>query len=268
MRPVRALLPVVLAAALLAGAAPGALAARPRDTMPNLGDSSVAYTVISGYDHIPAAVRDIVLAAAQQEGYASRRHEPGTESVHVVPDPEHPDRIVVAETFSSAAAHRAHSRGPYARNFAALLAAFGVTGPTTTVANYSLATDDGTGRVASSRGDDGHVFTVVAEFTHVQPEYREEFLKVAKADGYLSLTGEPGTIGFHFVPDAADPTRFVFLETFTDEAAFTAHLNGAPAAAYLDVVAKGHIVGPHFFVTLATTGFDKPGGWSVPNRKA
>ncbi|WP_431684049.1 putative quinol monooxygenase [Kitasatospora sp. KL5] len=268
MRPARALLTAAVTAALLAGAAPGASAARPGATMPNLGDSSVAYTVISAYEHIPAAARAAFVAAAQQEGYASRRHEPGTESVHVVPDPEHPDRIVVAETFASEPAYQVHRTGRHARRFAALAALLGVTGPSTTVANYSLPTDDGTGRVAPSRGDNGRVFTVVAEFGNVQPEFREEFVKVAQADGYLSLTGEPGTIGFHFVPDAADPTRFVFLETFTDEAAFQAHATGAPAKAYLEVVAKAHIVGPHFFVTRVTTGFDRPGGWSVPNRKA
>ncbi|WP_035845435.1 putative quinol monooxygenase [Kitasatospora azatica] len=231
----------------------------------NRDEGTVAYVSITTWEHIPATARAGFIAAAQDDGYDSLRHEPGTYSVHVVPDPDDPSRVVIASTFTSEAAYQRHQHGRYERDLRAHAARAGIAGPAKVVRNYSLTATTGDGKLASPHGDGGTVFTVVAVFTNVQAQYRAEFLKIAQADGYGSLTGEPGTLGFHFVPDPDDPTRFVFLETFTDQAAFVAHKNGAPAQAYLDLVSRAGIIGPEFVITNVTTGFDKPGGWSVPN---
>ncbi|WP_035850703.1 putative quinol monooxygenase [Kitasatospora azatica] len=264
-----ALLPVALTAALLAGAqtagAAGAERGAPR-VAANQDEGVLSFVSITTWEHIPAATRDRFIAAAQDAGYDALKHEPGTESAHVVPDPEHPDRVLIASTFLSEAAYQRHQQGSYERELRAAASRDGATGPNNLVANYNLPATRGDGRFATPRGDAGSVYTVAAVFTNVTAQYRDEFLKIAEADGYGSLTGEPGTLGFHAVPDPQDPTRFVFLETFTDKDAFYLHKNGAPAQAYLDVVAKAGIIGPDFSITESHTGFDKPGGWSVPDQ--
>ncbi|MEU9131078.1 putative quinol monooxygenase [Kitasatospora sp. NPDC048540] len=261
-----ALLPGALVATLLL-AAPAATAAplRPGQTEPSRGDHGVAYLVIDSFENIPAAGRAAFLAAAQQDGYDSLKHERGTQSFHVVPDPGNPSRLVVAMTFANRRAFEIHEHGRYEHRLRALAARDHATGPNRTISGTSRPLEMN-GRRADSRGDAGVVFTVVAEFDNVQPQFRDEFIAMAQTDGYRSLTEEPGTLGYHFVPDPKDPTRVVFLETFTDQAAFDAHKNGPAATDFLALVARAHITGPSFFVTNRADGFSAPGGVSVPNQ--
>ena len=262
------LTPLVLSAAIMT-AAPAAMAADGA-AGPVAGSKAVntsEYTVVLALENIPAASLAKVTAAAQHDAYESLVHERGTLSLHIVPDPVDPTRLVVAGTFKDEQAFQAHAHGVYESAFQQVAARNGVGAPVVEIAGTSLtATTDG--RTAYEKADPGSsVFTVVAEFDNVQPQWRDAFIKIAQADGYGSLTGEPGTLGFYFVPDPNDATRFVFLETFTSLDAFVAHKNDTPAQAYLSLVAQAGIVGPKFFVTGSDTGFDQPGGYSVPNQR-
>lgn len=266
MRLSRALAPLALSAAFLT-AAPAALAAAGAGSpvAPDRAVDTSEYTVVASYAHIPAARLAAVTAAAQHDAYESLKHEPGTLSAHVVPDPVDPSRLTVAGTFTDKRAFETHEHGLFEHTFRRIAAQDGASGPVEEIANTSLTAATG-GRTAYERADaGGSVFTVVAEFDNVQPQWRDDFIQIAQADGYGSLTGEPGTLGFYFVPDRSDPTRFVFLETFTSLDAFVAHKDDTPAQAYLALVAKAGIVGPKFLVTGSDTGFDEPGGYSVPN---
>jgi quinol monooxygenase YgiN len=264
----RVLAPLALTTAIMT-VAPAAMASdgAAGPIAPSRAVNSSEYTVVASYQNIPAAALHAVTTAAQNDAYESLKHERGTLSVHVVPDPEDSTRLIVAETFTDKRAFERHDAGRYERAFRAVLDRDGVSGPDYEIQNTSLvATTDG--KTAYEKADaGGSVFTVVAEFDNVQAQWRDDFIQIAQADGYGSLTGEPGTLGFFFVPDQNDPTRFVFLETFTSEDAFVAHKNDTPAQAYLALVAEAGIVGPKFFVTGSDTGFSEPGGYSVPNQR-
>ena len=263
----RVLAPIAMTTALLT-AAPVAMAAQgAAPVAANRDYQTSEYTVVVSYQNISASALKTVTAAAQNDAYQSLKHERGTLSAHVVPDPEDSTRLIIAETFTDKRAFEAHERGAYERAFRAVAARHGVSAPDYEIHDTSLvATTDG--KTAYEKKDNGgSVFTVVAEFDNVLPQWRNDFIQIAQADGYGSLTGEPGTLGFFFVPDSSDPTRFVFLETFTSLDAFVAHKNDTPAQAYLALVAEAGIVGPKFFVTGSDTGFTEPGGYSVPNQR-
>ncbi|MBC3844258.1 hypothetical protein GXW82_41240 [Streptacidiphilus sp. 4-A2] len=264
----RILAPLALATALLT-AAPAAMAAdgAAGPIAPDRDVKTSEYTVVASYQNISAAALKTVTRAAQNDAYESLKHEHGTLGFYVVPDPEDSTRLVIAETFTNKRAYEAHQRGAFERAFRAVAARHGVSAPDYEIHDQSLVASTA-GKTAYEKADNGgSVFTVVAEFDNVLPEWRNDFIQIAQADGYGSLTGEPGTLGFFFVPDSSDPTRFVFLETFTSLAAFVAHKNDTPAQAYLALVAKAGIVGPKFFVTNSDTGFTEPGGTSVPNQR-
>ncbi|MFE0460657.1 putative quinol monooxygenase [Kitasatospora sp. NPDC058965] len=270
MRVRNVLLPLAVAATLATGATTAG-AATAEDghgpSEPNRSTSPISFVQITEWDHIPAGTRDAFIDAAQHDGYESLKNDPQVQDFRVVPDPDHPDRLTVAELFANQQAYQAHQQGRFQQDLLAAAKKDGVSGPTTLVANYNIpATKDGE-HFSTSQGDNGKVFTVVATFTNVQPSCRDEFIKIAQADGVDSLAVEPGTLSFAATPDPADPTRFVFLETFTGLDAFVAHKNDYPAQRYLAVVAKCGIVGPDFGITNSQVGFDHPGGWSVPNAK-
>jgi quinol monooxygenase YgiN len=262
------LLPVALGASLLM-TAPSAMASTTTPpTEPNRGDSGVSFNVVTSYQDIPAAARASVIAAAQKDGYESLKHEPGTLAFHVIPDPDDPTRIVITETFTDRRAFEAHLRGGAEHAFRAVAARNSVSGPDYTIAGTSLEPLSSDGQTAASHGDDGTVYSVVA-VDEVPVQDRAPFVASIQADAYGSLTGEPGTLGFHCVPDPKDPGRFVFLETFTGVAGFDAHLVDGPAKAFLALVAKFNVTAT-FTVTGATlsgNGFGSPGGFTVPNQR-
>ncbi|MFD0329516.1 putative quinol monooxygenase [Streptacidiphilus monticola] len=90
--------------------------------------------------------------------------------------------------------------------------------------------------------------TVVAYFDHIAPEYRAEFQAAAQKEAYLALRTEPGTLGYHIVPDPADPSRFIFEATFRNAAAYAYHRGHYPAQDFLKLVARDGISGPHIVV--------------------
>ncbi|QMU73018.1 putative quinol monooxygenase [Streptacidiphilus sp. P02-A3a] len=262
------LFPVALGASLLM-AAPSAMASTTAPSIePNRGDSGVSFNVVTSYQDIPAAARAAVVAAAQKDGYESLKHEPGTLAFHVIPDPEDTTRIVITETFTDRRAFESHLRGGAEHAFRAVAARSGVKGPDYTIAGTSLEPLSSDGRTAASHGDDGSVYSVVA-VDEVPVQDRAPFVASIQADAYGSLTNEPGTLGFHCVPDPTDPGRFVFLETFTSVDAFNAHVSDGPAKAFLALVAQFNVTAT-FTITNATlsgNGFGEPGGFTLPNQR-
>ena len=132
---------------------------------------------------------------------------------------------------------RNHARAGLALAVTASLALV-VTAPTADAAQH------GPVRIAPSRGDRGSVDTVVASFDHIAPRFRAEFQAAAQKEAYLSLRREPGTLSYHIVPDPSDATRFFFVATFTDAAAYASHRADFPAKDFLRLVAKDGIDGP------------------------
>jgi quinol monooxygenase YgiN len=69
------------------------------------------------------------------------------------------------------------------------------------------------------------------------PEHRDAFLAQMIELARSSLSGEPDTLRYEIIEDAADPNRFHVVEAYRDPAAFEAHLGGESvrrfAAAYL-----------------------------------
>lgn len=63
--------------------------------------------LIVGFFTTKPGKREEYLAAAQEHLRLSRL-EPGCRYIELVPMPEHPDRIMLAEAFDSEEAHRAH----------------------------------------------------------------------------------------------------------------------------------------------------------------
>lgn len=63
--------------------------------------------IIVGYFTTKPGKRDIYLAAARNHLEQSRK-DPDCLYIELVPMPDHPDRILLAEAFTSEAAHRRH----------------------------------------------------------------------------------------------------------------------------------------------------------------
>ena len=57
----------------------------------------------------------------------------------------------------------------------------------------------------------------------VKPDQVEAFKVAATEDSKGSTTNEPGCLGFDVLQDLSDPTTFMFVEVYKDEAAFQAH---------------------------------------------
>jgi len=58
----------------------------------------------------------------------------------------------------------------------------------------------------------------------LKPEYREQFLRIARDDARGANYDEPGCRRFDVAVDEADPNRIFFYEVYEDEAAFQAHV--------------------------------------------
>lgn len=66
-------------------------------------------------------------------------------------------------------------------------------------------------------------FTVIAEFS-VSPASYDAFFDLCLFDSRHSLADEEGCICFDVLTDNADKSSIVLHETYTDQAAFDAHL--------------------------------------------
>jgi quinol monooxygenase YgiN len=66
------------------------------------------------------------------------------------------------------------------------------------------------------------MFAVTVTFT-LDPDRREDFLPLVRANAAASLRDEPGCHRFDVAEDPADPARIFLYELYTDAAAFEAH---------------------------------------------
>ena len=80
------------------------------------------------------------------------------------------------------------------------------------------------------------MYSVLAHVT-IQPQRVDEFITLTREEASEILRDEIGTLGFDAIQDEATPNHFYFHETYADEAAFQAHLQGAIVARYLPRIA-------------------------------
>ena len=73
-------------------------------------------------------------------------------------------------------------------------------------------------------------------FIHIKPEFVEPF-KAASLDNAANSLQEPGVARFDVIQQMDDPTRFVLVEVYHDEAATLAHKETAHYARWRDTVA-------------------------------
>lgn len=72
------------------------------------------------------------------------------------------------------------------------------------------------------------MYSVLAHVT-IHPQHVEEFITLHRELARAYLQDEPGTLGFDVIQDEKAANHFYFHETYADEAAFQAHMQGAIA---------------------------------------
>lgn len=77
---------------------------------------------------------------------------------------------------------------------------------------------------------------IVHVHVHVQPDAVAAFLDATRKNAEASLR-EPGVLRFDVVQDLSDPTRFVLVEVYRDQAAPAAHKQTAHYQTWRDTVA-------------------------------
>lgn len=77
---------------------------------------------------------------------------------------------------------------------------------------------------------------IVHVSVHVLPEAVEAFIDATRANAHASRL-EPGVVRFDVVQALDDPTRFVLVEAYRDDAAAVAHKETAHYATWRDTVA-------------------------------
>lgn len=70
------------------------------------------------------------------------------------------------------------------------------------------------------------MYSVLSHLT-IQPQHVEEFSTLIKEHASQSLREEAGTLGFDVIQDETTYNHFYVHETYVDEAAFQAHMQGA-----------------------------------------
>jgi autoinducer 2-degrading protein len=78
---------------------------------------------------------------------------------------------------------------------------------------------------------------IVHVHVHVKPDGVEAF-KAASLANAAGSRREAGVVRFDLIEDRADPTRFVLVEIYRDEAAAAAHKQTAHYAAWRDSVGE------------------------------
>ncbi|QYN22014.1 putative quinol monooxygenase [Amycolatopsis sp. DSM 110486] len=96
------------------------------------------------------------------------------------------------------------------------------------------------------------MYQFLVSFT-VQPDHRDDFVRVARKTGVDSLANEPGSIRFEVIADEENPDVFYLNEVYADVDAFTTHAQGpyfgaffAEASTYAEGpvwLMKGNLVG-------------------------
>lgn len=96
------------------------------------------------------------------------------------------------------------------------------------------------------------MYQFAASFT-VQPEHRDDFVRVARKTARDSLANEPGSHRFEVIADEENPDLFYLNEVYADAEAFRTHASGpyfraffAEASAYAEGptwLMRGNLVG-------------------------
>jgi len=69
------------------------------------------------------------------------------------------------------------------------------------------------------------MYSVLAHVT-IHPQHVEEFITLNRELASESLRDEPGTLSFDVIQDETTANHFFAHETYVDEAAFQAHMQG------------------------------------------
>jgi (4S)-4-hydroxy-5-phosphonooxypentane-2,3-dione isomerase len=75
------------------------------------------------------------------------------------------------------------------------------------------------------------MYSVLAHVT-IQPQHVDEFITLEQELASESLREEAGTLGYDVIQDEATFNHFYVHETYVDEAAFQAHMQGAVGKRY------------------------------------
>jgi (4S)-4-hydroxy-5-phosphonooxypentane-2,3-dione isomerase len=93
---------------------------------------------------------------------------------------------------------------------------------------------------------------------HVKPDGVDAFVRATRENAAHSLE-EPGVARFDVAQDAGDPTRFVLVEAYRDQAAVAAHKETAHYRTWRDAV-EGLMAEPRRPRTFASV-FPDPDRW-------
>lgn len=102
---------------------------------------------------------------------------------------------------------------------------------------------------------------IVHVHVHVKPEYVEAF-RAATLENARNSVQEPGVVRFDVMQQEDDPTRFILVEIYRDDAAPAAHKATAHYALWRDTVAE-MMAGPRSSVRYRAV-FPEPTGWELP----
>jgi len=100
---------------------------------------------------------------------------------------------------------------------------------------------------------------IVHVHVRVHSGQEDAFIEATRSNARASLD-EPGVLRFDVVRQASDPTRFVLVEVFRDEAAPTAHKATAHYAAWRDAV-EPMMAEPRVGTKYTVVEPEGPDGW-------
>ncbi|MGW6928754.1 putative quinol monooxygenase [Lentzea sp. NPDC054927] len=96
------------------------------------------------------------------------------------------------------------------------------------------------------------MFQFLVSFT-VQPERRDDFVRVARKTAQDSLANEPGSLRFEVIADAENPDLFYLNEVYADLDAFNTHASGPYFGAFF-AEATGYAEGPTWLMKGTVQG--------------
>jgi len=102
---------------------------------------------------------------------------------------------------------------------------------------------------------------IVHVHVHVKPEYIEAF-RAATLENARNSVQEPGVVRFDVIQQEDNPTRFILVEIYRDDAAPAAHKATAHYAAWRDTVAE--MMAEPRSSTRYRAVFPEPAGWELP----
>lgn len=90
------------------------------------------------------------------------------------------------------------------------------------------------------------MYQIAVSFT-VEPEHRDDFIRVALQTKRDALANEAGTRAFDLIADEENPNLFYLSEAYDDAAAFQAHAGGPYFGAFF-ADASSYATGPKWLI--------------------